>query len=185
MLKGERVSINTSDEVTIPSVVVLVAVLASVITLATVLSLCGGCTPMEVGSEDHAASGGHKSHYSTAYSGPSTDVTTRVMMSGTSLPNDPYTPGAQPLPYNPHPQTATTFTGYQSQGQAPFQAQSNTAGQGQGYSGRPAAQQPNHGSVPGANRHISDVEPPPPSYDETVQNIQGHQPSAPSQQYGW
>jgi hypothetical protein len=143
----------------------------SLLVIVFIISLCGGCTPMEVGSDDHAAAGGRKSN--TQYSSVATDVNTHVMSSGTTLPNDPYMPNEQALPYALHPQTAQNFTGYQAQGN-----QSST----HGYN----AQQGNQ--IAGANRHFSESEPPPPNYFEAVQSGtpgQGGQPSAPAQQYGW
>lgn len=134
---------------------------------------------MEVGSDEHAASGGRKSN--SQYSSVATDVNTRVMSSGTTLPNDPYQPPSQFLPYPLHPETAQNFTGYQSQGQQ------HTGAGSQGYNAQQGYQ------AAGANRHFSESEPPPPDYFEAVhsgtpargQGQSGSQATAPAQQYGW
>lgn len=131
---------------------------------------------MEVGSEDHAASGGNKSY--TQYSSVATDVNTHVMSSGTTLPDDPYQPREEALPYPIHPQTpqtAQTFTGYQ----APQQP--SGAADHQGGTTQPGYQ------ASGTHRHFSESEPPPPNYYEAMNTggPQGSQPSAPAQSYGW
>ena len=161
---------------------VLYAVLivsASLIVLVVVVTLCGGCTPMEVGSDDHAASGGHNAS-DTQYSSVVTDVNSRVMSSGTTLPNDPYTPQYQGLPYDPHPQTAHRFTGYSTPPQAPTQPRLAQMPSQQSY----------QSGMPGANRGYQAQELPP-SYNEAIQPsapVQGQvagRTSQPAQPYGW
>lgn len=156
------------------TLIVIGAASISVLLLVFILSLCGGCTPMEVGSDQHEATGGRK--YDHKYGTVSSNVNDQVMSAGTTLANDPYTPNEQALPYALHPQTAHTFTGYQSQDH------------NQGY------QAAGSGAPAGAHRHFSESEPPPPAYSEAInpggqqgqgQRQYGGQPSAPAQSYGW
>lgn len=144
-------------------VLTAIVVCACAIVLIVVLALCGGCTPMEVGSEDHAASGGRGKTNNTQYSSVVTDVNTHVMSSGTTLPNDPYMPHDRNLPYDPHPQTAHRFTGYASNSQPQTPAQ--VVHSEQSY----------QSGMPGANRPFTGGESPPPSYNEATQ------PTAPAQ----
>lgn len=159
----------------------------SVVGIVFLLSLCGGCTPMEVGSEHHAASGGkHSSNYGGSYD---TDANTRVLQSGTSLPCEPYRQQDQnQLPYALHPQgitTAQTFSGYTpttggyqqvaTQPSAPISGGGYAGNQGvAGYHGDSSSgyqQQTSYqDNRPGANRHFSQNEPPPPDYDEAIRS---------------
>lgn len=190
--QAENIS-DWKDVSEIRTISVVAVLCVSLLVVVFIITLCGGCTPMEVGSDDHAAAGGRKSY--SQYSSVATDVNTQVMSAGTTLPNDPYQPQTQALPYPLHPETAQTFTGYQSQGQQPvgavsqgYNAQSGYQAAGaQGYNAHPGHQ------PAGANRHFSESEPPPPNYYEAMQSgtpvrgqgQTGTQASAPAQQYGW
>ncbi|KAL4228505.1 hypothetical protein ACF0H5_011553 [Mactra antiquata] len=165
---------NDESQLLEPWMICLVVVVSSLVLIA-VLALCGGCTPMEVGSDDHAASGGRKSN--VTYSGVCTDPNMRVLSSGTSLPNDPYQPGSDSaLPYPLHPPTQHNFAGYESQ--------SNNQGQ-TGGQGQPGYQTQHSYQATGASshRHFSETEPPPPAYHEAIQATAPQQPT--QNQYGW
>ncbi|WAR26432.1 hypothetical protein MAR_012136 [Mya arenaria] len=167
----EAASISDQHEgFEIPSMLVIAAVLTSLLILVFILTLCGGCTPMEVGSDAHEAAGGQKSNNMPQYSGVATDVNTRVMQSGTTLPNDPYRHEDMQLPYAIHPQTAQTFTGYgsQDQGQNLNQGQGQGYGQAQGFGDQQQHSYEAHGTS--THRHVSETgaEPPPPSYEDTL-----------------
>lgn len=150
---------------------------------------------MEVGSDNHVATGSFR-RPKAQYSSVVTDVNTHVMNSGTTLANDPYNPhDLQPLPYDPHPQTAHRFTGY---GEAVTSYGANT-GYGANQQVQPQApaqgygQQGPQSAMPGANRHHSAAEPPPPNYEEAIRptapdqtHTQGHPvPGSQQQPYGW
>lgn len=142
---------------------------AAVIITVLVITLCGGCTPMEVGSDGHSAAGG-KSYNTYQYDSVATDANTRVMNAGTSLPNDPFQHEDASLPYALHPQGAHTennFTGYSPPDNA------------LGYSGPGTGNAPR----PGAHRPAGQGEPPPPNYYEATRDP-SHRAAA-SQAYGW
>ena len=191
--------ISVTAEISIPTLVAVGCI--SCVVLVLVLALCGGCTPMEVGSDQHEAAGGNRSYMESPYYTMGTNnVNSRVLTSGTSVANDPYQPEDNAaLPYPVRPQTDNNFAGYQPQGyqqqhgyQQGFQQQQGYQQgyqQQQGYQSQQSHQQ-QHGyqqqaSIPGANRHVMDEsEPPPPSYNEAL-NSAGNQQNATAPSYGW
>ena len=151
---------------------IAVAVVGVSVVIVTVLLvvLCGGCTPMEVGSDGHSAAGGGKNYNTYQYDSVATDANTRVMNAGTSLPNDPFQHQDNSLPYVLHPQgmhTANDFAGY------------NEPANALGYTG-PGNQ---NAQRPGAHQPAGQSEPPPPNYYEATRD-HGHRAAA-TQNYGW
>lgn len=160
------------EDVQVKYVAVGVLGVAAVITIVLVVTLCGGCTPMEVGSDGHSAAGGKNfnTYSQTQYDSVATDANTRVMNAGTTLPNDPYQHEDRSLPYSLHPQgvpTDNNFTGY------------NAPANQLGYTG------PGSQNAPGAGAHrpAGQSEPPPPNYYEATRDP-SHRAAA-SQSYGW
>ena len=120
------------------------------------LTICGGCTDMEVGSENHpAASGGSMKHRTSG--NYVSDTNTHVMQSSHVMQDNTNTSyGTQPLPYSLPPANMEVqgFTGYQSGTQA---AQSSA----------PPMQPGGYGYAPGSNAHVQPMAAPP-SYNESV-----------------
>ena len=151
---------------------VAIAVLgvAAVITTVLIITLCGGCTPMEVGSDGHSAAGGKNYNSHSQYDSVATDANTKVLQSGTTLPNDPFQHDDNSLPYALHPQgvpTDNNFTGY------------NAPPNALGYAG-PGNQNAHR---PGAHMPVGQSEPPPPNYYQATRDP-SHRAAA-GQSYGW
>ncbi|OWF41603.1 uncharacterized protein LOC110462180 [Mizuhopecten yessoensis] len=169
---SDSTNLRESWFLTHPIAVCGLSVCALVLTAILFLVQCGGCTDMEVGTDSHPASGGGGKSATSAvtYSSPmETDYDSHA--------------GGAGLPYSLNPNINTTqgFAGYQSVGS------SNIAGYGQGnvqtaggYQApmAPSApsiqtqgyqvQNPPNAPTLGPNAHRPAVEPPPPSYNESV-----------------
>ncbi|XP_033745808.1 uncharacterized protein LOC117331298 [Pecten maximus] len=170
---------SSSWYLTHPVAISILSVCGLILTAIVFLVQCGGCTEMEVGSENHpAAGGGGKSAGGTVtYSSPmDTNYDSNTGVTG--------------LPYslNPNMNTTQGFAGYQTVGG------NNIAGYGQGNmqtaGGYQAPMSPSAPSIqtqgyqvqsqprppaPGPHAHRPAVEPPPPSYNESVNNAaSGH-----------
>lgn len=162
-------SIDTSWYLTHPVVLVL-CVCGLLLCAILFLVQCGGCTEMEVGTESHPAAGGGGKSIGAA-------VTYASPMDTNYDCNTGGTGHGLPYSLNPNVNTTQGFAGYQSPGenniagygniqtagsyQAPMSPSAPTI-QTQGY------QVQNPPNAPGPHAHRPAVEPPPPSYNESV-----------------
>lgn len=130
-----------------------------VFTLVVIIAMCGGCAPMEVGSDTYAAVASSHRVDDAQSNSVVGNINTRVMTSGTTLLNDPYNSRNQ--------------TGYQS----PMSQQA--AGYGNNIAHQPSSYQSgslydqsgamqNHVMRSYSHRHTT--ESPPPDYSEAVRD---------------
>lgn len=171
----------------------------AIFALVVVITMCGGCTPMEVGSDTYAADGSSQ-RMNDVQSNSVGNINTKVMTSGTTLLNNQCNSRNQTLLYPIPLQTSSEFTGYQSQ--IPQQGAvygTNIGYQQSGYQSGGLHHQPggtqHHVMVSGSARQTTEP-PPPPNYYEAVQDSKqpsapppenwsgGQQANAPGNQYG-